>query len=192
MSHSDSRPSRDVSEHPAVQNVDDREAEEALRERERLLDSLMGVLPGSAYRALADEHWNVLFVSKGIEEVTGYPPEEFTSRRLNYNDLMLPEDRAATREAVLTALRERRMYDVEHRIRHKDGSVRWIWSRGQGCFPRTGPSASSRWWNPDSQLLRQQAGNSVLCSGSRGDRKLPGAMLFRIKTRVLMLPATCR
>ena len=100
MSHSDNRPSRDISEYPAVQNIDDlREAEQALRERERLLDSLMGVLPGSAYRALADEHWNVLFISKGIEEVTGYPPDEFTSRRLNYNDLMLPEDRAATREA---------------------------------------------------------------------------------------------
>ena len=139
MSHSDSRPRRDISEYPAVQNIDDlREAEQALRERERLLDSLMGVLPGSAYRALADEHWNVLFVSKGIEEVTGYPPDEFTSRRLNYNHLMLPEDRAATREAVFTALRERAMYDVEHRIRHKDGSVRWTWSRGHGVLPSDG------------------------------------------------------
>src|SRR6201982_1334538 len=139
MSPSDNRPNRDISEYPAVQNIDDlREAEEALRERERLLDSLMGVLPGSAYRALADEHWNVLFVSKGIEEVTGYPPDAFTSRRLNYNDLMLPEDRAATREAVFAALRERRMYDDEYRIRHKDGSVRWIWARGHGVFAPDG------------------------------------------------------
>src|SRR5579864_916343 len=139
MSPSDGSPSRDISEYPAVQNIDDlREAEQSLRERERLLDSLMGVLPGSAYRALADEHWNVLFVSQGIDEVTGYPPDEFTSRRLNYNDLMLPEDRAATREAVFTALRERRMYDDEHRIRHKDGSVRWIWARGHGVFAPDG------------------------------------------------------
>src|SRR5260370_21227501 len=139
MNHSDSRPSRDISEYPAVQNIDDlREAEQALRERERLLDSLMGVLPGSAYRALADEHWNVLFISKGIEEVTGYPPDEFTSRRLNYNDLMLPEDRAATREAVFTALQERRMNDDEHRIRHKDGSMRWIWARGHGVLAPDG------------------------------------------------------
>jgi two-component system, sensor histidine kinase and response regulator len=150
MSHSDSRPSRDISEYPAVQNIDDlREAEQALRERERLLDSLMGVLPGSAYRALADEHWNVLFVSKGIEEVTGYPPEEFTSRRLNYNDLMLPKDRAATREAVFTALRERRMYDDEHRIRHKDGSVRWIWARGHGVFAPDGSLRFIEGWNLD-------------------------------------------
>jgi PAS domain S-box-containing protein len=133
MTHSDSRPNRDVADYldSAVRNIDDlRQAEQALRERERLLDSLMGLLPGSAYRALADEHWSALFVSKGIEDVTGYPPDEFTSHRLNYNDIMLSEDCSATHEAVFTALRERKMFDVEHRIRHKDGSVRWIWARG--------------------------------------------------------------
>src|SRR4029077_21279608 len=139
-----------ISEYPAGQNIDDlREAEQALRERERLLDSLMGVLPGSAYRDLAGEHWNVLFISKGIEEVTGYPPDEFTSRRLNYNDLMLPEDRAATREAVFAALRERRMYDDEHRIRHKDGSVRWVWGPGHGVFAPDGSLRFIEGWNLD-------------------------------------------
>jgi PAS domain S-box-containing protein len=134
MTHSDSKPNRDFSD-------DLRQAEQALRERDRQLDSLLGLLPGLAYRALADEHWTALFVNKGIEDVTGYPPEEFTSGRLSYNDIMLPEDRAATREAVLAALRQRKMYDVEHRIRHRDGSVRWIWSRGYGVF---GPDGSLR------------------------------------------------
>src|SRR3954463_4481743 len=112
--------------------------EQQLRERERQLDSLMGHLPGLAYRALADDHWTALFASKGVEDLTGYPADEFTSRRLNYADLMLPEDLPATREAVFTALRERRMYEAEHRIRHKDGSVRWIWARGHGVFAPDG------------------------------------------------------
>src|SRR5580698_11048875 len=131
MTHSDNSADRDLSD-------DLQQAEQQLRERERQLDSLMGHLPGLAYRALADEHWTALFVSKGIEDLTGYPADEFTSRRLNYADIMLPEDRPATREAVFTALRERRMYEAEHRIRHKDGSIRWIWARGHGVFAPDG------------------------------------------------------
>jgi two-component system sensor histidine kinase/response regulator len=123
----------------ALRNVDDiKQAEQALGERERQLDSLLGHLPGLAYRALADDHWSALFASKGMEDLTGYPAEEFTSHRLNYADIMLPEDRPATREGVLRALQERRMYEAEHRIRHKDGSVRWIWARGHGVFAPDG------------------------------------------------------
>ena len=123
----------------AIRNIDDlRQAEQQLRERERELDSLMGHLPGLAYRALADDHWTALFASRGMEDLTGYPADEFTSRRLNYADIMLPEDRPATREGVLNALRERRMYEAEHRVRHKDGTVRWIWARGHGVFAADG------------------------------------------------------
>jgi len=141
MTPSDSRPKQDISEDQdlAAHNLEDlRQAGHAPGEHDRQLDSLLGLLPGSAYRALADEHWTALFVSKGIEDLTGYPPDDFTSRRLSYNDLMLSEDRSATREAVLTALRERAMYNVEHRIRHTDGSVRWIWARGHGVFAPDG------------------------------------------------------
>src|SRR5258708_7116451 len=120
-------------------NIDDIRREELeLRERERQLDSLMGHLPGLAYRALADESWTCLFVSKGIEDVTGYTPDDFTSRRVNYIDIMLPEDRQATRETILTALQQRGTYEDEHRIRHKDGSIRWIWARGHGVFAPDG------------------------------------------------------
>src|SRR6516162_7334114 len=149
---SDSRPKLNIAEDLdlAAQNLEDlRQAGHAPREHDRQLDSLLGLLPGSAYRALADEHWSALFVSKGIEDLTGYPPDEFTSRRLSYNDIMLSEDRSATREAVLTALRERAMYNVEHRIRHKDGSIRWIWSRGHGVFAPDGSLRFIEGWQLD-------------------------------------------
>jgi two-component system, sensor histidine kinase and response regulator len=117
---------------------DCRQEEQELRERERQLDSLLGHLPGLAYRALADEHWTCLFVSKGIEDVTGYTPEDLTSRRVDYIDIMLPEDRQATRETILTAVQHRGTYEDEHRIRRKDGSIRWIWARGHGVFAPDG------------------------------------------------------
>ena len=148
--------------------------EQQLRERERQLDSLMGHLPGLAYRALADEHWTALFASKGIEDLTGYPADEFTSRRLNYADIMLPEDRPATREAVFTALRERRMYEAEHRIRHKDGSVRWIWARGHGVFAPDGSLRFIEGLNQD--ITRQRRAEETLRESEQRWRSLTEAL----------------
>jgi PAS domain-containing protein len=129
----------------AVRNTDDRrQAEQQLRERERQLDSLMGHLPGLVYRALADEHWTCLFVSKGIEAVTGYTPDDFTSRRVNYIDIILPEDRQATHEAILTpcgsAARTRTSTAFGTRTARSAGFGR----AGTGCSPRTGHTASWR------------------------------------------------
>src|ERR1700756_4466460 len=167
MSHSDSRANRDLSD-----NL--RQAEQQLRERERQLESLLRHLPGLAYRALADEHWTALFVSKGVEDLTGRPPEEFTSRRLNYADIMLPEDLPVTREAVFTALRERRMYEVEHRIRHKDGSVRWIWARGHGVFAPDGSLRFIEGLNLD--MTRQKQAEEALRQSEQRWRSLAEAL----------------
>ena len=126
-------------------NSDDpQQAEQELRERERQLDSLMGHLPGLAYRALADEHWTCLFVSKGIEAVTGYTPDDFTSRRVNYIDIILPEDRQATREAILTALRERGTSRTSTAFGTRTVRSAGFGRAGTGCSPRTGHSASWR------------------------------------------------
>ncbi len=159
----------------AVRNIDDlRQAEQQLRERERELDSLMGHLPGLAYRALADDHWTALFASRGTEDLTGYPADEFTSHRLHYGDIMLPEDRPATHEAVFTALRERRMYEAEHRIRHKDGSVRWIWARGHGVFAPDGSLRFIEGLNLD--MTRQKRAEENLRESERRWRSLAEAL----------------
>ena len=145
-----------------------------LRERERQLESLLGHLPGLAYRALADEHWTALFVSKGVEELTGYLADEFTSRRLNYADIMLPEGRPATREAVFVALAERKMYEAEHRIRHKDGSVRWIWARGHGVFAPDGSLRFIEGLNLD--MTRQKQAEERLRESEQRWRSLTEAL----------------
>src|SRR4051794_5174642 len=148
--------------------------EQQLRERERQLESLMGHLPGLAYRTLADDHWTALFASKGVEDLTGYPADEFTSQRLNYADIMLPEDRPATREAVFTALRERRMYEAEHRIRHKDGSIRWIWARGQGVSAPDGSFRFIEGLNLD--MTRQKQAEEMLRESEQRWRSLTEAL----------------
>ncbi len=49
-----------------------------------------------------------------------------------------PDDRAATRDAFDTAIRERGVYSVEYRIVHPDGAIRWLRARGRGYFDESG------------------------------------------------------
>jgi nitrogen fixation/metabolism regulation signal transduction histidine kinase len=52
-------------------------AEEALRESERAMATLLSNLPGMAYRCQLDEQFTMDFVSEGCLALTGYPPAAF-------------------------------------------------------------------------------------------------------------------
>jgi two-component system, sensor histidine kinase and response regulator len=123
----------------AIQNIDDRKrAEEELREQERRNRAIDRFLPALTFRCLEDEHWTALYCTEGALALTGYPAEDFVSGRVHYAELMLPDDLALTRRLVRVAMSERRVYEAEHRIRHRDGSVRWIWNRMSGVFAPDG------------------------------------------------------
>ncbi len=67
-----------------------RQAEAALRESEQRYRLLVGSIPAVVYKGYTD--WSVDFIDDKIEELTGYAKEEFDSRRLKWNDLVIPED----------------------------------------------------------------------------------------------------
>ncbi|MEF3273188.1 MAG: PAS domain S-box protein [Chloroflexus sp.] len=119
-------------------------AEEELRESQRRLDSLIRNLPGIAYRVRRTKQgWVADFLSAGTLNITGYPASDFIGNaqqppRRRIPDLILPEDFPAVRESVLTALAQQRQYETTYRIRHADGSIRWLWERGSGVFDEHG------------------------------------------------------
>ncbi len=59
-----------------------RRAEEASRESQRMLATLMSNLPGMAYQCCTDSEWTMLFVSEGCRELTGYQPADLVGNRL--------------------------------------------------------------------------------------------------------------
>jgi PAS domain S-box-containing protein len=106
---------------------------EALRESQRMLSSLLQNLPGIAFRMAIDEHWTVSFISAGCFRLTGYTPEDIVgNRRISYEQLTHPDDRARVRERIMTALAGRRPYDVVYRLVTAEGRDCWVWERGQG------------------------------------------------------------
>jgi len=83
------------------------------------------------YRCRDDANWTMEFVSDGCQRVTGYAPAELLlNGRISYEEITHPEDRERVRTAVHEAIAERRRFDLEYRIHHADGTVRWVWERG--------------------------------------------------------------
>ena len=105
-------------------------AKEALaRENEAKFRSLIGNIPGAAYRCLHNENWDMLFISEAVQWLSGYPASDFMlpDAQRSWSDLVHPEDKAATTQLDLY----QGSFSLEYRIRHKDGSWRWILEHGE-------------------------------------------------------------
>jgi len=115
------------------------EAEQALRESQRLLSTLMSNLPGMVYRCRNDQDWTLEFASDGALALTGYSPEELVGAKVTtYGEIIHPEDRDAVWEGVQQALAEKREFQLTYRIRRSSGEVRWVWEQGCGVYSPTG------------------------------------------------------
>jgi PAS domain S-box-containing protein len=116
-----------------------KKAEEALQESQRALSTLMGNLPGMAYRFRNDVDRSLEFVSEGCYKLTGYTADEFLgSPNLSMSQLTYPEDRDRFWIAVEAAMRKQRPYQLIYRIITKDGEIKWVWEQGIGIFSASG------------------------------------------------------
>ncbi|MDD5641231.1 MAG: PAS domain-containing protein [Syntrophales bacterium] len=103
--------------------------EEVLRQNEENYRLLVNQIPAVVFKGYAD--WSVDFFDNKIEDLTGYCKEEFDSRRLKWSAVILPEDLDYAKNIFLEALKGNDSYVREHRIRRKDGEIRWVqcWGR---------------------------------------------------------------
>ncbi|MEW6659502.1 MAG: ATP-binding protein [Thermodesulfobacteriota bacterium] len=106
-----------------------RRTEKAFRESEEKYRLLVNQVPAVVFKAELD--WSFECYNDKIEKITGYPQEDFNSRRLTWLDLIFPEDVEPARQLFAEALRTNRSYVTEHRIRKKSGEVCWIQARIQ-------------------------------------------------------------
>ncbi|MEG4066898.1 PAS domain S-box protein [Microcoleus sp. Pol11C2] len=119
--------------------TDRKHAEEALRESQRALATLMSNLPGMAYRFRNDADRSMEFVSEGCYQLAGYSPEEFIgTREISISELTHPDDRDNLWNAVQVALQENRPYQLNYRITAKNGELKWVWEQGLGVFSDSG------------------------------------------------------
>ena len=109
-----------------------RHAEKDLLDSRRDLQTLVANLPGIAFRCKNDPSWTMLYIGGNCHELTGHAPEDFIdNRKLAFVDIIHAEDREPVDNTVQTALKASGHYEIEYRMVDAQGTLKWVWERGQ-------------------------------------------------------------
>jgi PAS domain S-box-containing protein len=79
--------------------------------------------------------WNLItndcYFSPRWKTMLGYTDQELPNRFETWRDLLHPDDtERAMAEVQMGQAGKKQIYELEHRLRHKDGSYRWVLARG--------------------------------------------------------------
>ncbi|WP_081489466.1 PAS domain-containing sensor histidine kinase [Melioribacter roseus] len=100
--------------------------ETKLKQHEKRTRLLLKTLCGISYQFDIVENRLVYFEGESIK-ITGYPARDFISGKIKWNELLCPQDKEIfTEEAEKLRTRKKHTADRIYRIKHKNGSVRWI------------------------------------------------------------------
>lgn len=123
-----------------ARDITDRKlAEDALRESQRVLSTLMSNLPGMAYRCRNDRNWTMEFVSEGSLELTGYQPSDLIeNKKVAYGELIYPDDREMVWSEIQSSIKEKTPFQILYRIITASGEEKWLWEKGRGVFSEQG------------------------------------------------------
>jgi len=101
--------------------------------------TLLNKLPGMLYRCKYDHDWTMEFISDGCKELTGYKNTDLLNNKtITYASIMYKEDLDWTYEAVTNAIKEKKPFNYEYRIKTKDGQQKWVWEQGVGIYDGNG------------------------------------------------------
>lgn len=118
--------------------TDRKRTEDALRNNERLLSTVLSSLPGCTYRCRNDEDFSFEFASEGLSALTGYTFDDYTNKTANYLDIIHPDDLPHILSDVYEALEKHRMYELVYRIKTRTDGEKWVWDKGQGVYSPSG------------------------------------------------------
>jgi len=111
--------------------------ETALRDSETRLATLIGNLPGMAYRhhIESEDRWPMDYISSGCQELTGYEDLCKPGSETEFFDKVVhPEDKAKIRRTIKGALSRQEPFRLTYRIVTAQGNIKWVWEQGVGIY----------------------------------------------------------
>lgn len=102
------------------------------KKAENAQKNLLSNLPGIAFRCLNNPNWDMLYLSDGVKEITGYTPDDLLQGgEITFNDLIHPDDQRQVWEDIQNAFRENQPYRIQYRIIAKDSTLHWVSENGR-------------------------------------------------------------
>lgn len=116
----------------AVKEITQRKNDEiALTESRKTISTLLGNLPGMAFRCNVSNNYSMVFVSEGSFELTGYKPEHFLSRQVNwFRNYIYEDDLQDVEKKHISSVMKRDNLLLKYRINTAEGKVKWVEERG--------------------------------------------------------------
>lgn len=118
----------------------------------------------------------LLYISPSCEQITGFPPDEFRSKRISVNSLIHPDDLSSWEEHFLHEKTGNDHLSIDFRIIRRDGEERWISHVCQSIILPTGQNIGRRGSNRDitqekitQEALRKREAQYQLISENTAD-----------------------
>jgi PAS domain-containing protein len=106
-------------------------SEHAPRASKVAFRTLAGNIPGMVYRLHLKEKNRMEIFNDMLEHMTGYRTVDLMRGEVcSIEPLILPEERYRVVEIVNGAIKENRPFEVEYRVRHKNGGTKDFLERG--------------------------------------------------------------
>lgn len=100
-----------------------------------VIESVASRLNGFFYRCQNDAGYTMLFMTDGINTLTGYPASDFLNNRVRtFTSIVDPQDAGAVDAAVGAGLEKRANWEIDYRLVKRDGHPLWIHESGAGVF----------------------------------------------------------
>ncbi len=112
--------------------IDRINTEKKVRENKEQFESLVANLPGIAFRRKNDADGTMLYLTNNVHSISGYEPDELLHNcSVSYRRLIVSEDREMVSDHIASSIKENKPWEIEYRIRHKDGRIRWMYEKGR-------------------------------------------------------------
>jgi PAS domain S-box-containing protein len=93
--------------------------------------ALADTIPVTVYQVRLNEVQDIAYLNKNLEEITGYPLEDFRQGNQLYSDIVHKNDLPVLRSEFEKAASSGSSFALEYRVKHKDGHYLWVFEQAK-------------------------------------------------------------